>query len=307
MTVRVYTSNDAGAPTLNGTNAGQVIAILDACLVNGYGSKLAAGWTKPFSGTNLAVYRSGAGSNQMYLRVDDTATGSSRAARVVGYETMSDVNTGTGPFPTPAQQAGGLYWTSAQSTPLAGNRGWVVVATEAFFYLCMEGDTVGNDYRALYYFGDIQSYKPGDAYGTTIYGTSSNNLAATAIFSSAGGYSSNVAGCFLARKVDQAGSAMSCGRFTDVGKLTSTSYFGQTGLPYPHAPDNGLWLAPIWLGEGNSSGCVRGVMPGMWAPLHSMPLAAYDTFSGTGALAGKTFMAIRSSSYGVFLETSDTW
>src|SRR6185436_20075392 len=37
MTVRFYSSRDAGAPVMNG-NVGSMISVLDACLVNGYGS-----------------------------------------------------------------------------------------------------------------------------------------------------------------------------------------------------------------------------------------------------------------------------
>lgn len=104
MTVRVYHSTDSSAPVLSG-QVGALIGVLDAILVNGYGSKAAVGWTKAFSGTNMAAYKQSAGSNQLYLRVDDT---NATDARVVGYETMSDVNTGTGPFPTATQQSGGL-------------------------------------------------------------------------------------------------------------------------------------------------------------------------------------------------------
>lgn len=45
MTVRLYTSLDTGAPVLSGTQFARVRQILLACLVNGYGSKPAAGWT----------------------------------------------------------------------------------------------------------------------------------------------------------------------------------------------------------------------------------------------------------------------
>jgi hypothetical protein len=41
-----------------------------------------------------------------------------RPWRASGYESMSDVNTGTGPFPTAAQVAGGGYWEkSARPAP----------------------------------------------------------------------------------------------------------------------------------------------------------------------------------------------
>lgn len=42
MTVRVYRWDDASAPTLTG-QLGSLITLLDAVLVNGYGSKTAAG------------------------------------------------------------------------------------------------------------------------------------------------------------------------------------------------------------------------------------------------------------------------
>lgn len=69
----------------------------------------AAGWEKVFSdGTTKAVYRStDVTSSRFCLRVDDSGT---RSARVCGYESMSDVNTGVGPFPTNAQISGGGYW-----------------------------------------------------------------------------------------------------------------------------------------------------------------------------------------------------
>lgn len=182
--VKHFHSAMNGAPVLSGT-AASLIAVLDACLVNGFGlqtassvvvasgiatatfpsghsfepdtialidgaapaglngekhvlttstntitfaatgiadgtatgtitAKLApAGWEKPFSGTNLAVFRSlNVESTRMYLRVDDTGTTNSRVA---GYESMTDVNTGVGPFPTSAMISGGGWWPKASA------------------------------------------------------------------------------------------------------------------------------------------------------------------------------------------------
>lgn len=44
MTIRVYTSLDTGAPTLTGSLLNRLKQIYMACLVNGYGSRPAAGW-----------------------------------------------------------------------------------------------------------------------------------------------------------------------------------------------------------------------------------------------------------------------
>lgn len=45
MAITHYSSLDAGAPVLSGSVYNRVKQILLACLVNGYGSKPAAGWT----------------------------------------------------------------------------------------------------------------------------------------------------------------------------------------------------------------------------------------------------------------------
>jgi hypothetical protein len=131
----VYKSIDAGAVSsglvCNGT-PGSLIAILDAVLVNGYPGKSAAGWTKEYSGTNLAAYRMGTGSTsvRMYLRVDDSG---STSARIRGYVSMTDVDTGVEPFPTNAQFNGGVYsWKSDTADSVA--RPWVVIATPTAFY-----------------------------------------------------------------------------------------------------------------------------------------------------------------------------
>src|SRR5277367_4813757 len=98
MTITVYKSSDASAPVLSG-QAGAMAGVLDACLVNGYGSKAAAGWGTAFTGTNLRAYQPASG-NRLYLALDDTGTTS---CRLTGYEAMSAVSTGTGPFPTSLQ------------------------------------------------------------------------------------------------------------------------------------------------------------------------------------------------------------
>ncbi|ATA55340.1 hypothetical protein CKY39_20550 [Variovorax boronicumulans] len=92
-----------------------------------------AGWSKPFSVAGRAVFKSAAVDalgGGMCLRVDDAGT---TAARVVAYESMSDVDTGLGPFPAPAQMSGGGYWTKstvASATPAA----YAMFADARFFF-----------------------------------------------------------------------------------------------------------------------------------------------------------------------------
>jgi hypothetical protein len=371
MSVTRYQSTDAGAPSLTG-QAGSLITLLDALLVNGYNSgsvtsitrsgstatvtraghgfqngdcvliegadqaeyngefyisnvatdtfdftvsgtpatpatgtitaKLApAGWTKPYSGVNKAAYRLGGGT-QRYLRIVDDGTGAATYARGVGYETMSDVDTGTGDFPTSAQLSGGLYWYKS-STADATARPWVAVATNEFFVLHVNVNSGTGSQSAAFAFGDINSYNGSDAYhtihiaGNTSTVTSGGNLHKLS--------TTGITGNYMARSYTQLGTSIQVGKTSDAAKGSGTA-MGAGGLTYPHPVDGGLYLAPVWVNE--SAGVVRGVLPGIWNPLHSLPLSDGDTFDGLGALAGKSFKALTvANTSQIFLETSNTW
>lgn len=304
MTVRIYKSTDASAPVLSG-QAGALIALLDAVLVNGYGSATPAGWTKDFSGTNLAAYRP-AGGNRLFLRIDDTGTTNGRG---VGYEAMSDVNTGTGDFPTAAQVSGGMYWPKSV-TANATARPWVIAATDRMLIMHVSASNTANATDAsICMFGDIKSYKAGDAYNTLhIAGTQSavannNNLH---FLSSSLGNTAN--GHYMTRSYTQTGASLNVGKHTDRTKSNAATGMGAiAGVAYPNGPDGGLYMAPLWVHETSGSH-IRGTLPGLWCPMHEKPLEHLDTFSGTGAMAGKTFLALKMyNAAEAFLEVSDTW
>ena len=61
--------------------AGSLVTLLDAIIVHGYGSKRAAKWSKPYSGTSKAAYRNGAGATaRKYIRIDDSGPGATAAS-----------------------------------------------------------------------------------------------------------------------------------------------------------------------------------------------------------------------------------
>lgn len=77
-------------------------------------------WEKVYTGTNKAVYRSlDVACPRHYLRVDDTGT---TVARVRGFESMTDVDTGTGPFCTDTQMSGGGYWHKSTVASATANK-----------------------------------------------------------------------------------------------------------------------------------------------------------------------------------------
>jgi hypothetical protein len=259
-------------------------------------------WAKAYSGTNLAAYRPGAGT-RFYLRVDDTGTTNGRC---VGYETMSDVNTGTGPFPTAAQFSGGMYWPKS-STADATARAWIISATDRLLIMHVSSAGTANATDAsVCVWGDLKTYKSGDAYHCIHIGATSATTTSSNSFFTLTGITSTSTGHYCARSYTQLGTSLAVGKHSD-GVKGSVSTMGSGGLAYPNGPDGGLYLAPVWIHE-TAGPSVRGTIPGLWAPLHTRPLEHLDTVSGTGSLSGKTFLALKMyTGAETFLETSDTW
>lgn len=304
MAVTVYRSSDASAPGAYGASTGSLITILDACLVNGYGSKAAAGWTKAFSGTNKAAYRNSttAPSTGFYLRIDDTSTSNSRA---VGYESMSDVDTGTDAFPLDSQVTGGMYLQKNASTTT-----WMVIADSRCFYFFYK--YAGNAKWWGFFFGDIVSRMASDPYGCAIIGrTVSSTIGNDEQFPRASNaLGSSTQGHYIAR--NYSGTVKSV-NFCKYGMLTST-YLGTGGFAYPNPSDSNFVMDRLLINDDPTTAVnynIRGYMPGKWNPLHSDPASDADTFSGNGDLAGKTFLIVanvNTSGIGkTVMETSDTW
>lgn len=314
MPVTVYQSSDPSAPVLTGA-IGSLINVLSACLVTGYGSQPGAGWTMPFSSSNTIVYRAGGGNQRFLQVVDSIATD----ARVVGYENMTGPTSGTGPFPTASQVSGGLFIHKgvAGSVP----RPWIIVATEYCFYAFIDGSLTTSDLagtgstQSFTFFGDFISNRPGDIYNTALISRTTSGTAAGAIFGvmAAGASYAALAGHFIARPFTQLGSSITCTKGARNGIAAST--IGASGGDFPDPITGNMNLSPLDLFEQTgatiSQFARRGRLPGIWAPLHTIPGASMDTFSGTGELAGRTFLVLtcmNSSTTGrIVVETSDTW
>ncbi len=365
--VKSFLSTGVGAPVLNGT-AGSLLAVLSACLVDGYDVKAAtslvvasgvatlsfsgthsataeaviavsgvtggltalngeqrvttigagvvrfatnaadgtaagtisfkiapAGWTKPFTATNVAVFKSpdplGTG---MYLRVDDTGTTS---CRVVGYESMTDVNTGLGPFPTGVQMSGGGYWAKsslATSAPVV----WSLVADTRKMYLhiapytATSGVNIGGITRS---FGDDIAYRPGgDPYACSLTYSASATLGSQSDGMPDGAFALQHA---MPRAYTALGSCVLHGpvSFTGGNVLSGTD----TALgAFPSIIDGGLRLSKKWLGTAATGVPPRCEIPGLY---HVPMSAAFDTFKtrdrvpATGSLAGRKLLALNPS------------
>lgn len=328
-TVKYFASTMSGAPALSGT-AGALIGVLDACLVNGFGSvtldslvvasnvatgtvstghnfsmvgntgpvitiagatpaglngewriasvpgastftfattgisdqtatgtitakRSPAGWVKAYSETNKAAYQSTAiGSTANLLRIDDTTT---TYATGSGYVTMSDIDTGTGPF---------LYSLGKLTKSITANatsRIWMLFADQSCFYLSIRttDNDSGSEHYLGYYFGDIVSWLSVDAYHC---GFICNNEYGQGYHLSS---INTVSGRIMARSYTQIGNSV--GFYNSSSVMTANPLGANLGMVYPSPVNNELVSFPVYVIE---SSVIRGTMPGFWAPGHKL-------------------------------------
>jgi hypothetical protein len=321
MAVTLYKSTDTSAPTLNG-NAGSLITVLDAILVNGYGSQAAAGWTKSYSGANGADYRSGSGT-QYYLDVNDNGpgAGTGKEARIRGYAAMTAFQTGTNAFPTAAQLTNGLF-VRKSATADGTARAWKCIADNKTFYFFARTTDIANNYLS-FMFGDIKTLSSPDSNNCVIVArTTENNATSTPEQMSATcNLNTTLSGHYIAGDYLNTIGSILWGKHGDLNcALGNADFRGslKNSINGYNGADTGIHLAPIWVIENsNSSQTHRGRLRGLWHFLNDGTSASFndgDTFSGSGALAGKTFElikyngAITANSQVVWaIETSNTW
>lgn len=246
-----------------------------------FASKVApAGWTRPYSDTNKAVFKpSDAAATGCCLRIDDTNAATRRSV-VRGYVSMTDLDSGTEPFP--ASQS--LYWH--KSTDDATSRVWFVAADSRLFYLGMANG--GTSYADLHLFGDIVSYKPGDAYHCVLSGSTSPssdttpgslmakvsyapNLYATSSIVVARGYGAVANAPYPLGTIGVVSGSVN----TSTAPANYSQPIGNNLPAYPHAVDNGIVFGNLFFLEYGAVYVVRGYPPGLYDPWHA-PVATYN-------------------------------
>jgi hypothetical protein len=314
-----YQSTDASAPVLTGAD-GSLIALLDACLVNGYGAKVAAGWTKPFSsGINKGVYRAGGG-NRFYLNVQDNGPGAGtfKEARAWGYEVATAQDTGTGQFPTAAQLAAGIIIRKS-ATADATARAWTLAADDRTFYLFVQTGDSGGTYLA-FAFGDFFSLLTGDGFRTMIVGRATENSAVLTVdnldllLNPGASPATAMTGHYWPRAFTGLGGAAQFAKRGDANENGAAVNYVLHGLmPYPNPVDGGLYLSRVYMHEtaGASGGALRGNMRGFWQFCHAASVVVDgDQFTGApgSALAARTFQIVRASANGgVYCIETTAW
>lgn len=311
----VYKSTDGSAPTLSGT-ADSLRQLLKACLVDGYGSQTAAGWAEAFTGTNKAAYRAASG-NRLYFRLQDDAagTGGAKEAQIRGFETMSDVDTGTGPFPADAQSSltSNSLIARKSTTADATARVWIVVADALTCYVFIYTGDVASTYYS-FGFGEFYSLLPSDAYRSMVIARAVENNTGQAnenLDRIATNVTGTTAGHYFPRGYTTTGGSVLFGKHGDAVKSgSSTALLGT--IPYTNPEDGGLYLSPLWIHDPTTAPAnnLRGRMRGLWHFLHALTgtVANLDTVTGVGDLSGKTFLFLKQGGLSDIytIETSNT-
>lgn len=376
-TVKFFHSAMVGAPVLNGV-AGSTIAVLDACLVNGWGSKTLAslivasgiatatftggagaweqdavveiagvtggltalngeqrvlsansttftfataaadgtaagtitaklapaGWEKRFPASNKGVYRSlDPASTLMNLRVDDSAA---LTANVLGYETMSDFDTGTGRFPTVAQSASGNYIRKSSAATSTANS-WVVIADGRTFYICVAthyNAGVGYYNHNISCFGDLVSDKSPDPYACLYSFLGASLTTRNGHMGDTEDNFNDTSFSYLARDFTGLGVAVNASKMTNNLRTNARSGHSDYASPYPNPVNNGLFMTPLGLYQGSTTSYYRrGLAPGIYhVPQHTRStFGNLNRVPGAGAYAGKRFVVITSGSVEVLM------
>lgn len=302
-----YTSTDVGAPQITANNALSFLTVLKTCLVGSagtaYGAKASAGWTIAFEDdVNVAIAFQMATGNKRFIRLgNSTNTGTSGYQdysyfEVRGYNAMTDVNTGTNPFPSVVQRSS-FRWAFAGDLAINTTTiiPWSICASGNFFYIHVHIGNAGNNQNSSYgchfagYFGDIVSYLPTDTMQTILSGfwvgtglntpgspcwSTNNQWYPYAPFKSADqllaanfdnfcyiyGSAQQVYGPYLAQPHWDEASAGG----------TSGGWAGGSGMPNPNSAGQFVFQKAT-LYENSNSPVLRGEMPGLKIPMHVRP------------------------------------
>jgi hypothetical protein len=257
------------------------------------------GFAKPFAGTNLAAYQStDPASTKMILRLDDTVA---TTTRVVGCESMTDIGTYAGLFPTALQFSGGGYWAKsigANSTPVQ----WMVIGDSRAFYIHVcpgfssnaswtQGFTRG--------FGDAVALKPGgDAYACFL--SYSDTAAPAGQITGQPEYAQNLLQAFP-RAPTGLGSSLLNNCFPYVGTSAGMSGMDTFFGPFPSIIDGALRVSRRFFATGTGVP-PRADAPGIYSVPHNLSFDSFkfnDRQPGTGVLAGRNLIVVNSTNTSV--------
>lgn len=294
---KIYRYDDDNAPVTSG-QAGSGIALLRACLVDGYGDKQPAGWSMPYcnaEGTKAAFRNNPETGTGFYLQADNP----NNNMRLQGYENMTDEATGVKPF----TDAASLLPISNQAgtTP----RPWLLVADDRFFLAvvwtamtisafdaALNDRTASHGYVYVTLFGDGIPLSGSDAYFCLFFRSATTTFNTALDLVTAGVATSSGMSQYVARNAAGTDAVTSCGLVVGGGPL----YYSSNGGVANHAnlparvPGHEIVSRP-YVNNG-AAYTMRGYVPGLWHSCHKY--TELDQFEII-EIGGHRFMVIKIS------------
>lgn len=255
-------------------------------------------WQKVYAATNRAVYRStDVLSPGHYFRIDDAGA---QTARVRGYESMTDVDTGVGPFPTDAMMSGGGYLWKSQNTGATAVQ-YRIFCDPRFVILAISAGTANGPTffeSAPFGFGDPIHLSPsGDAWCTLVsYGWNSIASPSTAnLAASTDSGVSNASQIAVCRALSGLGGSVMQNPRPFVGTTGQRSGTDAMLGTMPSEVDGQIKFSRMFLRDAETNKPPRSVVPGvLYLPQTgaSAVLSQGDLLAGAGELNGRVLMAL---------------
>lgn len=257
-------------------------------------------WAEVFTATNVSVFRStDVAGARFYYRVDDTGTVS---ARVRGYLGMTDVDTGTGPFPTEAQIAGGGHICKSSVASAAGVP--YVFAADSRTVLIAPSPRVPSNAAhtsaAIRGFGDMLPLATvGDAYSAAVSCATSGDASITG--GATGGFDTTASGAnavYVARDASGLGDAVAVGTKSYIVGGISVSSGNDSSLgKFPSSIDGQLKYCRRYIFQNNAAADQppRADVPGvLYIPQTNVlgPIGRLDIINGAGDFVGRMLLAL---------------
>ena len=237
------------------------------------------GFSKVYSATNRGVYRSNdLTSRRHYWQVNDTADcpngQGARYAGWRGYESMTGIDTGDGPFPTIIQAGVFGEYVCKSSAADSGARHWALYTDGKTVIIVLNPSQGGmgvDRYSYVAGFGDLLSVTP-DAYATFCAGLSNGSTVYNAnvdcgLLTQAGGVSANpnsgAGWTALARKYTGVRSPVWSSAIVGMGMSQTGGCIGFSGpFMFPDGLSNRFLLTQLMMYEPTALGAVlRGSLP----------------------------------------------
>lgn len=218
------------------------------------------GWEKAYSGANKAAYKAIAPqASGSYFRFDDELA---REVKVRGYETMQGIDVGTNPFPTESQVGGsGPMWPKSNATATSPRNWWLIADNLFIYFFPAMSANYPSDYEP-FLMGDFIPIGSTDTANAILHANTGNILTYP-------GHN----GFFRATSNHRWTPRDAAGQYQSLSpnfSMKTTDMGNRNFGKYPQPANNGIVVEyPTMIVEPGSGGDFRGILPGLFNPLHS--------------------------------------